>query len=137
MVSWSRYLLFSKGEEKCSQILSKLKIPFSREYQLVSLPRKRFDFFFHYNERRFLLEFDGQQHFFAHPYFDRRQSFSARQKNDIIKTQTALKEGKSLIRIDYTQINQIEKHLLIALTKGNKLYLSTPDLYRYITIHVS
>lgn len=137
MVSWSRYLFLSKGEERCSQILSKLKIPFIREYQLASLPRKRFDFFFHYKERSFLLEFDGQQHFFACPYFDRRQSFFSRQKSDVIKTQAALQAKNNLIRIDYTQINQIEKHLLTALTKDNRLYLSTPDLYRYITTHVS
>jgi hypothetical protein len=39
----------------------------------------------------------------------------------------------SVIRIDYTQINNIELHLKSALNSNNKLYFSTPSIYKYIS----
>lgn len=45
----------------------------------------------------------------------------------------ALQAGFCLIRVDYTQKNNIEQHLRQAMSQPQRLYLSTPEMYRYIT----
>ncbi len=124
----------SKGEEECSKSLSLMGITFIREFCLPELPRKRFDFYFEYNKRKYLLEFDGRQHFEEVYYFHNTCSFKDRQDIDFLKTKVALELGYMVIRIDYTQINRVREHIEQALNSDNYLYVSNIEMYRYITI---
>ena len=40
--------------------------------------------------------------------------------------------GYNIIRIDYTQINNIQHHIINTLTNSQKLYVSSLDLYSWL-----
>ena len=123
----------SKGELICQQVLKNLSLKYKREYILPSLPRRRFDFMFSNRDRKYLLEFDGQQHFyFTSKFHKNTEDFVHKQEIDVLKSRHALIENFNLIRIDYTQINNIEKHILRAFDRDCKIYYSNPKLYSYI-----
>lgn len=123
----------SKGERAITNLLTQANIPFEREVVLESLPRKRFDFRFHYNNRAYLLEFDGEQHFTQNDFHhDDEAHFREKQVVDVVKSQHAYQNGYFLIRIDYTQIDNIREHLHRALTSTERYYLSNPEMYAYL-----
>lgn len=121
---------FSKGEIKCSEILDSFNISYLCQYTLSSLPRKRYDFMFIFNNKNYILEYDGKQHFIEAPCF--RKSLKETQERDIVKTKVALQENYTMIRIDYTQINNIQYHICKAIQENNSIYYSIPELYSYI-----
>jgi hypothetical protein len=125
----------SQGEENVTTIFTQYNVPFEREVILPSLPRKRYDFRFVYNNRQYLLEFDGEQHFTYNDFHHRDEAhFRERQSVDILKTQHAYQNNYFLIRIDYTQIDNIQHHLHAAMTSPNTevRYLSNPEMYAYL-----
>jgi len=127
----------SKGELKCEEVLNKFQIPFETEYTLPTLHRRYFDFMFELNGKKYLLEFDGVQHFQHQELFDySEEDLKKRQKHDIQKSKHALKNGYLIIRIDHTQLHEVETHLIYAvnLLKGAfKTYYSTVEMYDYIS----
>lgn len=126
----------SKGERECSEYLSSLNISYMTEFILENLPKKRFDFRFEYGERRFLLEFDGRQHFeYVDLFYSEEEEFINRQEIDIVKTQKGLEAGYCIIRIDHTQLGNIGKHINAALNStdlSKSLYVSNPEMYAHI-----
>ena len=86
-----------------------------------------------YENNKFLLEFDGLQHFeFTEFFFKIIYNFNYRQKIDIEKTKDGINDGYKIIRIDYDEINNIQYHLDIALEEKNTTYFSNHELYSYI-----
>lgn len=125
----------SHGERTISDLFTRYNVPFEREVILPSLPRKRYDFRFVYNNRQYLLEFDGEQHFTYNDFHHRDEAhFCERQSVDILKTQHAYQNNYFLIRIDYTQIDNIQQHLHAAIISPNTQvrYLSNPEMYSYL-----
>lgn len=123
----------SKGELACSKVLQSLNIPFITEIVIENLPRKRFDFKFEYNGRKWLLEFDGIQHFEKCDYFhEDEDEFIEKQEIDIMKTKKALEAGYCLIRIDHTQMDNVEEHIHKAINSESNLYVSDVEMYDYI-----
>lgn len=123
----------SKGERAITNLLTQANIPFEREVVLASLPRKRFDFRFHYNNRAYLLEFDGEQHFTQNDFHHHDEAhFREKQVVDVVKSQHAYQNGYFLIRIDYTQIDNIREHLHRAMLSTGCYYLSNPEMYAYL-----
>ncbi len=49
-----------------------------------------------------------------------------------MKTSCALADGFNLIRIDYTQIDSAESHIMKALQSSERLYLSAPSMYTWV-----
>ena len=87
-----------------------------------------------YNELKYVIEFDGIQHFKFIEFFHKDiKNFITRQETDIFKTIVALKNDYNIIRIDYKQIDNIEFHICEAFKLKNTTYFSTPGLYTYIT----
>lgn len=124
----------SRGERECQRILEECGLEYEKEVILPELPNKRYDFAFAYEDHLHLVEIDGIQHFEEIPYFHREErTFKERQGVDLSKTRVALERGASLIRIDYTQIDSIDDHIYQAIKIGTNLYLSTPEMYKYIT----
>ncbi len=122
----------SHGEKECERILRLHNLEYQREVVLPELPNKRYDFAFAYEDELYLLEFDGIQHFEEVPHFHRKITFTEGQDVDIIKTKVVLARKAHLIRIDYTQVDHVEDHLILAIERGDKLYVSNPEMYGYI-----
>jgi hypothetical protein len=124
----------SYGELECMRIFDKLGIEYYSQYSLPSLPQRLFDFYFEWNNRNYILEFDGQTHFsLRFDYTD--QTFQQAQERDIEKTLVAVEENYFVIRIDYTCIRKIEHHLIFAINNmdpNDYFYFTKPWMYYYI-----
>jgi len=128
---------FSKGEKECIKFLESININYKPQYQLKSLPCRYFDIKYSYSGKRYLIEFDGKQHFEDISFFNKDgKGLNHRQDVDIIKTKAALDSGFNIIRIDYTQINNVGKHIVDGMNSDNNLYLSNVDFYKYIIDNV-
>jgi len=131
---WCKECGSSIGERNIRDILKGYGISFIQQYQIKMLPSRKYDFYFEYNGRKFLIEFDGEQHFhYVRKYHKNKIKFIESQIIDRIKTYAAWNSGMTIIRIDYTQIENIKQHLLNGISSTNMVYLSTPELYKYIT----
>ena len=121
-------------EREARLFLEQNNIPYEREYKISGVPRKRYDFYFTYNNHRILLELDGQQHFEYNQFFHRStEKYQFKQNIDRLKTQAAINFGYYLIRIDYTQLHNIKQHLVYALTRCGQLYFSSYIMYTYLS----
>lgn len=124
----------SNGERAIRQILREFNISFITQYKLLISSRRRYDFYFEYNGGRFIIEYDGEQHFrFARKYHKKKENFLKSQIIDRIKTYYAWNSGITIIRIDYTQYDNIRYHIISGVNSGSLVYLSNPLLYKYIT----
>lgn len=131
--TWCPHCRKSIGEERIRETLERLKIPYEREFKHNLLPKRRYDFYFRYKDIDYLLEYDGEQHFRYVPFFEKtRERFNYKQDVDRLKTYLALVARYRLIRIDYTQVDNIERHLKQALLDKEQLYLATPDMYQWL-----
>lgn len=123
----------SHGEIECYKQLQLMNIKAESQTSLKSLPRKKYDFSFTYNNVDYLLEVDGKQHIYFNSYFHKNISdFIKQQQIDILKTNTAIQEGYHIIRIDYKCINEIKMHIENALNSTEPSYFSNKELYSYI-----
>lgn len=119
----------SKGARAVREWLEKYNFIFSKE--------KRFDDCRNYNTLPFdfaiynkdnslhcLIEYDGEQHFKFIPHFHSvEEGFYEQQKRDNIKTKYCLDNNIKLIRIPYTEFNNIDKILdsnLSSCPRGNQ-----------------
>lgn len=131
---WCKTCGSSIGEREIRSILREYGIPFIQEHVLAMLPYRRYDFYFQYNNRHFLVEFDGEQHFhYVRKYHKTKANFNECQTIDRIKTYAAWNSGMTIIRIDYTQRENIRNHIITAVNSPNLVYLSSPEMYNYIT----
>jgi len=126
------------GERLCVEAFNHLQIPFEREKVFSSLPRRYFDFVFVKNKIRYILEFDGQQHFKETSFRNTLAEFKKQQDRDIEKSLWGVKNGFFLIRIDYScrNLKKILLHLENAwhqCESGNSWYFSNPELYVHIS----
>lgn len=101
--------LKSKGEWKIAELLSKHNISFEKEYVnkqciLPSGGYARFDF---YVENKYFIEFDGIQHFEAGSGWNTPEKLAKNQINDKIKNEWCQKNNIPLIRIKYTNYENL------------------------------
>lgn len=99
----------SRGERVISKLLEDLDVVFKSQKRFNTCRYKKplpFDF---YVNDSFLVEYDGEQHFTEVDYFGGNQGFSLRQLRDNIKTQWAKDNGIPLVRIPYTEFDNIEQ----------------------------
>lgn len=108
----------SFGEEKIIQLLIKHNINFEKEKQfdtciLPSGKRARFDF---YVNNKYIIEFDGKQHFTQNDFF--QQSLEQIQQYDTIKNKWCFLNNIPIIRIPYTHLEKININDLILDTSN-------------------
>lgn len=128
--TWCPHCCRSVGEEKIADFLHSLHINFIPQFRHPLIYNRRYDMMFIYNNTRYIIEFDGMQHFIYDTYFHKsNEDFLFKQEIDRIKTYVAITTGYQIIRIDYTQINNIAHHIQTALDINNLIYVSTPELY--------
>jgi len=128
----------SKGERACQEVLVELGLFFEREVILDSLPNSRFDFRFSHNGKKYMLEYDGIQHFEYNSFFHNNdeENLKKQKERDIMKMQHALAAGYYFIRIDYTQYDFVSHHIRKALemmSDNSRIYLSSFSLYEEIS----
>ena len=124
----------SIGERDIRAVLQEFNIPFLQQAILPILPRRKYDFYFEYDNRKFLVEFDGEQHFrYVRKYHKTKGKFFEAQIVDRVKTWASLNSQCHMIRIDYTQRDNTKYHITMAVNMRCNLYLSDPILYKYIS----
>lgn len=100
----------SRGVFKISQILKDNNIPFETEKTFNTCKFKdtnayaRFDF---YVDQKFLIEFDGEQHFKTCDTLYFKDSLDKRQAHDQFKTQWCIDNHIPLIRFNYKELDKI------------------------------
>lgn len=107
----------SKGELEIRYILNNLGIEYIYEKTFPNCKNKyrlSYDFYFIHNGTEFLIEYDGQHHFYG--WDEKQSSLKYIQHNDAIKTQFALDNGLTLIRIPYTEFGNIETIIKSAIS---------------------
>lgn len=130
---WCSQCGASNGEREIRRILSLYSIPFLQQAVMPNLPGRKYDFYFQYNGRAYLLEYDGEQHFtYVRKYHKTKQGFLEAQQIDQLKTFSGVQIGCQVIRIDYTQEQNIFAHLCAALQCNFPIYVSTPDMYTFL-----
>lgn len=108
----------SKGEDKIHNFLKSLDIDFERQKTFPNCKNKwklRFDFYFRLGDTQFLIEYDGQQHFDG--WNASHDNLAEIQYHDAIKTAFAASNGFILIRIPYTEFDNIESILKTEIQK--------------------
>lgn len=103
--------LKSKGEEKILNILQNYNIQFQQQKQFQDLPLKRFDFYLPEINR--LIEFDGQQHYFANGGWSTQENLQIVKERDKEKNEYALSHNISLVRIPYWERDNITLEMLM------------------------
>ena len=103
----------SKGEVSVSTILEKLHVNHIAQAKFGSCKYRRplpFDFAVYSasNELLGLIEYDGEQHFRAVDAFGGEKALKSTQRRDAIKTQYCADNGIPLLRIPYTEFDNIE-----------------------------
>lgn len=107
----------SKGEKRIEEFLKSHNLNYYKEYTFDDLVGKnnrklKFDFAVLQNNDVILIEYDGEQHF--KPKFGENE-FERTKRNDKIKNDYCKNKNLMLIRIPYTQFDDIENILLKTL----------------------
>ncbi len=94
----------SNGEREIRRLLTLYQLPFTQQAVMPNLPGRKFDFYFQYQGKAYLLEYDGEQHFeYVRKYHKTKKGFYEAQAIDKQKTIAGTQAGCYVIRIDYTQ----------------------------------
>lgn len=130
---WCTQCGASNGEREIRSILRKHNIDFIDQYTIQELPNRKYDFCCFINGIKFIIEYDGIQHFqFCRKFHRCKTNFQKAQLIDQIKTFVAWNTQHRLIRLDYTQLSHLEYHLIHAFNSNLEIYLSTPSFYSYL-----
>lgn len=126
----------SKGELFISEVLKSLKLAYTKEYSLQSIPKLRFDF---YIAPKILIEYDSKLHTQFVKYIHKTESkFLKAQQRDALKNAEAIQNDYLVIRIDESFLGQhnvvsdfIKTQIMNWNGKGLFCTLN-PDLYEYL-----
>lgn len=99
---------FSNGEREVAKVLELLNIKYETQKEFPDCIDKaplRFDFYFSYNNKRFLIEYQGVHHTKPIKHFEQngKVKLSWYKKHDAIKKLFASKNGFIFIEIPYTE----------------------------------
>jgi hypothetical protein len=110
----------SKGEKRIAKFLTALDIMYSRQKAFEGCKDKkvlRFDFFFTYAGQRFLIEYNGQQHYKPVGHWGGKEALETSKRRDRIKSNFAAANGLHLIAIPYTHYDRIGTIIIDRLTE--------------------
>ena len=107
--------LKSVGEQKVAELLSLNGIYYEREKIFSDFPRLRFDF---YVQNRYIIEYDGKQHFQDYSWGSTEHTLEESQKKDKIKNDYCFSNNIPIIRIPYTHLKNISIEDLVLETSN-------------------
>lgn len=93
----------SHGNLKISKILEEANIPYEREKRFLDCKDKSYLPFDFYIDDKYLIEYDGKQHFKSEGFFD----YESTHRHDLIKNQWCKDNNIPLIRIPYTHYDNL------------------------------
>lgn len=93
----------SRGNEKIKTLLSEANIPFELEKKFPTCRDRQVMPFDFYVDNKYLIEYDGIQHFDTESLFD----YEYTHKHDVMKSQWCKENHIPLIRIPYTRYNDL------------------------------
>lgn len=103
----------SKGEIEVSRVLEKYNIIHTQQQTFSDCKNvRKLPFDFYIPSIGVLIEYDGRQHFEVTKHFGGVEGFKRRKFNDNIKTQYAKDNNIRLLRIAYSDYNNIEELIL-------------------------
>lgn len=109
-------LIESKGVRKIKDILNANNIYYIQEKRFIDLIfpdtkcQARFDFFV---DNKYIIEYDGRQHFIqGSGIYDNEEKFIRTQDHDIIKNNYCQEHNIPIIRIPYTELDNITLDML-------------------------
>lgn len=115
----------SQGESIISLLLAENNIPFVKEKYFDDLIFEdtghyaRFDF---YVNNSYIIEYDGQQHFIqGNGAYDNKEKFTRTREHDQIKNKYCYQHNIPIIRIPYTELNNITLEMLQPETSPYRL----------------
>jgi len=98
----------SHGENRISTILDQHNIKYIKEHSFMDcIHIKPLKFDFYIPSHNICIEFDGEQHFSPVSIFGGKEAYDQRVINDTIKSKYCISNNIILIRIPYTQKNNI------------------------------
>ena len=103
--------LVSHGEQKISELLNKHGIPYEPQKKFTSCrfsdtnAQAKFDFYI--SEDNYLIEYDGEQHFYVNGNWNTEENFQKTQEHDAYKNQWCKENNIPLIRIPYWHLNNL------------------------------
>ena len=110
----------SKGEKSIAKFLNKFKINFDRQKKFKDCKNiHELPFDFYIPSLRMIIEFDGKQHYEPMDFFGGEKAFERLKLNDKIKNDYCEDNYINLIRIKYTNIENIENILKKYILKTN------------------
>ncbi|AHC94196.1 hypothetical protein T548_0118 [Lactococcus phage phiL47] len=112
----------SKGEKEISNILNSLNIKYTPQKRFKDCKHKNplpFDFYIHNKKSKLLIEFDGEQHFKSVKIFGGEEALRKTQLRDKIKNDFVLSNNIPLLRIPYTEQDNIKQILTNKLKELN------------------
>ena len=99
--------VFSKGEFKIIQILTVNNISFEQQKSFENCKDNRLLPFDFYVDNKYIIEYDGVQHFESQEYFGGEEGLKITQEHDKIKNQYCLDNNIPIIRIPYTHYDNL------------------------------
>lgn len=109
----------SKACKRIEKFLKEYNFDYAREFKIKDCKYKYplpFDFaILLKNQIRLLIEYDGEQHYKPVKYFGGEENFELRKLRDNIKNEYCNKNNIKLLRINFTQDNEIEEILKVEL----------------------
>ncbi len=122
----------SQGEIYSYDYLSRRGLFPVKQFIIDPLPYYRYDFYFSYQGREYLVEIDGQQHFRFTSVFDSSvKNFYARRRRDFLKTVVAVMSGYYIIRVAYDDLARLPDIIEEALLGHHRYYFSSEQTYSY------
>ena len=121
--------------QECERVFKKLGLEYTREYKLEITGQKRYDWLIT-SPKRFLVEFDGDQHFnFVRKYHKSMRKFhDYYQKIDIFKTWAAIHSGYRLLRISCNDIDCVEGIISEFIKSDKVVDFSSPEKYIWLSL---
>lgn len=110
---------YSKGEEKCKDILNKLNIKFTPQKKIKDMKHKNqlsFDFYFELNDQKYAIEYNGEQHYKVIKIFG-SEKYKVTIIRDNIKRKYCKKNNIKLLSIPYFMFSQCEELIKILINK--------------------
>lgn len=121
-------LIESKGTRKIKELLEQNNISFIQEKRFADLRfedtghQARFDF---YVNNSYIIEYDGRQHYIqGNGVYDNEEKFARTREHDRIKNEYCFQHNIPIIRIPYTELENITIEMLKLETSQ---YLRVPD----------
>lgn len=126
----------SMGVKVLINVMNQLNIDVTLETICLSPYNTRYyyDFIFQYNNKTYVLEYDGKQHFDSNRmWFKTNEDFINCQKRDIYKQYKALQNNWGVIRIDHTvKYDSFKSHVETALKNNSQVYYSNEKMYDWL-----